>query len=278
MTALAPSDVDIRDAAPVLDVAQADLLLTTTRSVRRRLDLTRPVPRHLIEAALEVAVQAPTAENEQNWHWLVVTDPRPRQALAEVFQRVWRFHRTDMGARSSRRRNTPAARRLEDSVARLAETIAEVPVLVLPCLVGPPPNATALDEAWQARIATTALPPDNPIHRSRVGPARLSRYYGSIYPAIWSFQLALRARGLGSTITCLHLPFAEAVGAALGIPQAVSQICLLPVAYTIGTDFSPARRVPARDRTYWQRWGNSGAVPTGTGSPGVQANGGTGRD
>ena len=260
MTAVAGPLTDTDTAAalplggvPPFLVEETDRLLTTTRSVRRRLDPDRPVPRSIVEEALQVAVHAPSADDQQNWRFVVVTDPGVRAAVGEVFRRSWEFHRADVSGRAGRRRHSPAARRNEASVAALAATIAQVPVLVVPCVIGPAPDPAAIDAQWAELNAHK--PADDPAHEVRMGHLRASTWFGSIYPAVWSLQLALRSRGLGSTVTCMHLPFAAAVAELLGIPSAVTQVCLLPVAWTVGTDFGPAARVPARDRTYWERWG-----------------------
>lgn len=243
------------DALPApFDLAETDRLLTTTRAVRRRLDLDRPVPRALVEEALQVAVHAPSADNQQNWRWLVVTDPSSRRAIGAVFERSWEFHRAEISGRSGRRRHSPQSVRNEASAAALAACIARVPVLVLPCVVGAPPDPAGVDAQW--RDLNAHKPADDPAHQVSLGHLRASTWFGSVWPAVWSFQLALRSRGLGTTATCMHLPFADAVAEVLGIPAAVTQVCLLPVAWTKGTDFAPAPRVPARERTFWERWGS----------------------
>ncbi len=235
------------------DLLETDRLLTTTRSVRKRLDLERPVPRQVIEEALEVAVQAPTANNQQNWRWLVVTDPELKDKLAYMVGQAWRFHERVVWARSGRRRNDEQARRNHDSSRALVEILAKVPVLVIPCVLGRPPDIGEIDRQWssshQAKLLVGTWK-----EGARMGAMRASNFYGSILPAIWSFQLALRSRGLGSTITGMHLPFERNVAELLGIPAGVTQICLVPVAYTIGTDFRPANRHAAKERTYWERW------------------------
>jgi nitroreductase len=207
----------------MFDVAMIDELLTTTRAVRRRLDLTRPVERDVILECLRIAVQAPTASNQQDWRWLVITDAAKRAALADLYREVG-------GAYLEQARRNQAddqTRRVYESAYALSEFLHEVPVFVIPCVdkrVDGAPNA----------LAASA--------------------YGSIIPAAWSFMLALRARGLGSVWTTLHL-FKEAEAAAiLGIPDNVTQIALLPVAYTIGTDFKPAARPPVSEITYWNAW------------------------
>ncbi|MEU7478386.1 nitroreductase family protein [Lentzea sp. NPDC042327] len=234
------------------DVLETDRLLTTTRSVRRRLDLDRPVPRAVIEEALEIAVQAPTANDQQNWRWVVITEQAVKDQLAELFDISWQFHQKEVWTRSGRRRNNPQMRKNNASAAALAETIARVPALVIPCVLGRPPDIGAIDAEWLGSTGTRNLGTWQ--EGVRIGAMRASNFYGSIFPAVWSFQLALRSRGLGSTITCMHLPFERQVGELLGIPAGVTQVCLVPVAYTIGTDFRPAKRVPAKERTSWERW------------------------
>ena len=89
-------------------------------------------------------------------------------------------------------------------------------------------------------------------------PAGMSAgFWGSLLPAAWSFMLALRSRGLGSAWTTLHLMGDGEKQAAdvLGIPfEKYSQGGLFPIAYTKGTDFKPARRLPAEQLTHWNTW------------------------
>ena len=206
-----------------LDLAQTDALLSTTRSVRRRLDLERPVPREVILECLELAVQAPTGGNAQGWRWLVVDDPATRASLAELYGRTGRDY---LGSYRSGELTTQTARVL-DSADHLLDVLADVPVLVIPCIKG--------------RLTGTSM-------------FEASSLLGSIIPAIWSFQLALRSRGLGSTYTTLHLAHEREAAELLGIPDGVSQVALLPVAYTVGTDFRPAARGPIEHITHWNRW------------------------
>jgi nitroreductase len=241
-------------STPPFDVAETDRLLTTTRSVRRRLDLDRPVPPEIVREALEVAVQAPTANNHQNWRWLVITEPAVKAKLAEMIRSSWTFHRNDIWTNAGRRRNDARAKRNDASALALTETLEAAPVLVIPCVLGRPPDIAAINEAWRVRMADKVA--EDPGHLVRHGETRASIFYGSIFPAIWSFQLALRSRGLGSTITCLHVPHEREVGRLLGIPSGVTQVCMIPVAYTLGTDFRPAERYSAEERTYWERWGS----------------------
>ncbi len=238
---------------PPFDVLETDRLLTTTRSVRRRLDLERPVPRAVIEEALEVAIQAPTANDQQNWRWLVITDQELKDKLAYMVSQAWRFHQREVWTRSGRRRTNEQSKRNHESANTLVETLAQVPALVIPCVLGRPPDIGDIDRQW-AGSHNSSLLEGTWKEGALMGAMRASNFYGSIYPAIWSFQLALRSRGLGSTITGMHLPFERQVGELLGIPAGVAQICLLPVAYTIGTDFRPANRHAAKERTYWERW------------------------
>ena len=205
-----------------MDTAVTDLLLSTTRAVRKRLDLDRPVERQVILDCLRLAVQAPSGSNSQGWRWLVVTDPDKKAALARMYD--------EAGGEYLRGNATASgtAGRVYSSAAYLVDVLHRVPALVIPCIEG------RVDGADNARAAG---------------------FYGSILPAVWSFQLALRSRGLGSAWTSLHLGREKEAAALLGIPDNVSQVALLPVAYTVGTDFKPAERRPVDEITYWDTWG-----------------------
>jgi len=208
------------------DVAMCDDLLATTRAVRKRLDLDRPVPREIVMQCLELAVQAPTASNTQGWRWIVVEDAAKRAAIATRYREATLAYLASSGGDG----NAPDAQtaRVVDSALWLANNLARVPLFLIPCL-------------------EPRMPADLPELM------RLS-FYGSIFPAIWSFQLALRARGLGSALTTLHLSFEADVAALLGIPDHVQQVALLPVAYTLGTDFKRAKRPPVSEITHWDAW------------------------
>lgn len=209
------------------DIAMCDELLTTTRAVRKRLDLDRPVPRSLINECLELAVQAPTRANTQIWRWLVVDDAHTRKALADLYRRgaAGYFGQAQASPQVQQDRQT---QRVLDSALYLMEHLEKVPVHLIPCVIERPPDGAPL--------------------------AQLSSLFGSIYPAIWSFQLALRARGLGSALTTLHLAQEKEAAALLGIPDHVLQVALLPVAYTKGTDFKRAARPPVASMTHWNTW------------------------
>jgi nitroreductase len=207
---------------PLLDLTP-DELLSTTRAVRKRLDLTRPVPDEVLEECVRLAVQAPTSTNTQNWHFVVVTDEARRAALAELYLRSWIPYN---GGKSPHEEPVdPSA----DSTSRyLAAHLHEVPAHVIPCIEGRPEGLAPADLAW---------------------------FYGSIIQAGWSFQLAARARGLGSVWTTHHLDYEREAAAVLGIPfDEITQVALIPVAYTIGTDFKPARRNPLESVLHWQTW------------------------
>jgi len=198
------------------DLASVDWVLRTTRSVRRRLDFDRPVPAEVIEECIDVATQAPTGIAAENWRFLVLTSPERKLAIAELYRRAL--------DRMVEARGEPA----KTTQRALAERIHEVPALILVCAEGRPP--------------LTSSP-------MQVG------FYGSILPAAWSLMLALRARGLGSTWTSLHLLYESEAAEALGIPDGVTQTVLLPVAYTKDAVLKPARRKPAREVTFWDHWG-----------------------
>jgi len=211
--------------SPHFDLSQTDELLSTTRAVRRRLDLDRPVERAVLLDCLRLSQQAPTASNTQHWRWVVVTDEDKRAALGEIYRRGKPFLAQGRGAISADEAQT---HRVYDSAEWLMENIHRVPALVIPCLEG-------------------RVPQDS-------HPGMQAATYGSIFPAIWSFQLALRSRDLGSALTTIHLYFADDAAELLGIPEDVMQIALLPVAYTIRTDFKRAQRPPVEDIVHFDGW------------------------
>ena len=212
-----------------------DELLTTTRSVRKRLDFSRPVEPELIRECLQIAVQAPTGGNRQHWHFVVVTDSQQRQALGDIYRKGWDTYRqqqTAAAAASTSNRLTPEMMatlgKVLDSANYLAEHMHEAPVMVIPCGYG---RVEGLPSSAQAG------------------------YWGSIFPATWSFMLAARARGLGTCWTSVHLHYEKEAAEVLGIPyDRITQGALIPVAHTIGENFKPAPRIPLDDIVHWDRW------------------------
>jgi nitroreductase len=202
-----------------------DELLSTTRAVRRRLDLTRPVEREVLEDCLRLAQQAPTASYAQNWHFVVVTDAGSRAALGELWRKVAGPY---LARRAKAAAADPVVARISDSVRHLAEHIHEVPVHVIPCVEGRTDGAPAAVQASR---------------------------WASIIPAAWSFMLAARARGLGGVWTTFHLRHEREAAELLGIPyDRVMQAALIPVAYILGTDFRAAPRRPLDTMVHWDRW------------------------
>ena len=211
-----------------MDLASTDKLLTTTRSVRKRLDFSRPVPRSVIEECIDIAFQAPSGSNAQGWSFVVVTDPAKRLAIADYYRKVFAGYITapqpDYSADPKR---AAQQARVRDSATYLADHMHEAPALVIPCIQGRPR-----------------------------GEGNQAGFWGSILPAAWSFMLALRSRGLGTAWTTMHLVYEKEISALLGIPENVSQAVLLPVAYYTGDDFHKAQRVDATKLTHWDAWGS----------------------
>ena len=207
------------------DLATVDQLLTTTRAVRKRLDLARPVPRDVVLECIRLAMQAPAGRNVQRGRWLVIDDPTTRGALADLYRRAYEPYVANHEHAGS---NGGTASRVRSSADHLAAHLHEVPIHVIPCAFGK--------------------------RRLDASQAEQAGFYGSILPAVWSFQLALRSRGLGSAWTTLHLEHEAEAAELLGIPDDVSQVALLPVAYYSGDSFQPASRRPAEDVTYWNHW------------------------
>lgn len=203
-----------------------DDVLTTTRTVRRRLDLQRPVARPLIEECISLALQAPNGKNEQLWHWVLVDAPRLRAKVADLYGEALDSYATDPN-RPHWRPTTPADHRVAESVDYLRRHLAEVPLLVIPTAAGRVEQRSIVDQA---------------------------NHWGSILPAMWSFMLALRSRGLGSAWTTMHLLRERDVGDLLGIPADHTQAGLLAVGHTLGTDFKPAPRRPPTDVIGWNHW------------------------
>ncbi len=210
-----------------------DQVLTTTRSVRKRLDFTRPVEPEVIRECLEIALQAPSGGNSQRWHFVIVTDANKRLALADLYRKSYYPYRASQtAAASATLANNPQRAVVQQRVANssdyLAEHLHEVPVHLIPCIAV---RVDGLSADAQAGI------------------------WGSILPATWSFMLAARARGLGTAWTTLHLPYEQEAAAVLGIPyEKITQAALIPVAYTLGTDFSPAPREPLDKVLHWDQW------------------------
>jgi nitroreductase len=220
---------------PLLDLTP-DALLSTTRSVRKRLDFSRPVEPELIDECLELAVQAPTGGNRQLWHFVVVTDAQQRKALGEIYRKGYTFYRQQIAAESTNiassrltRERLETLKKVRNSSEYLAEHMHEAPVLLIPCLWGSVDNLASVEQAGA---------------------------WGSILPAVWSFMLAARARGLGTCWTTVHLYYELEAAEVLGIPfDKVSQAALIPVAYTLGgTDFKPAPRVPMDSIVHRDKW------------------------
>lgn len=215
-----------------MDLASIDKVLTTTRSVRKRLDLTRPVEPEVIQDCLEIAIQAPTGSNAQGWHFMVVTDKEKKAQIGKLYQESFLQYAGSTKEQPQRQGtdqpgHVKQMKRVLSSSFYLADVMGKVPVMVIPCIRGRVEKADQMSQAG---------------------------FYGSILPAAWSFMLALRARGLGASWTTLHLRYEKEIGELLGIPASVTQAALLPVAYYTGDDFKPAKRLPSTELTSWNTW------------------------
>lgn len=206
------------------DLAEMNRLLTTTKQVRKRLDLTRPVPYDVLLECIEVAGHAPMGGNLERNRWLIVDDGDLKSRIAERFAEVGRpYLAANSGVRPDDR-----SQRVIASAEYLVDHLAEVPALLI---------ALRLDRP--------------PFDQSQGG---VAAYYGSVLPGVWSFQLAARARGIGSAWTTFHLEHEAEIAELLGIPETVTQVALLAVGYYTGDDFTPAPRRPATDVTYLNGW------------------------
>jgi len=209
------------------DLNQTDHLLSTTRAVRKRLDLTRPVPRDLILDCVRLATQAPAGSNIQKWRWLVVEKPELKKGLADIYRRAYAPY-IGLQREAVEKKGRNDASGIMESSDHLANVLEQVPALLIPCGLDRMP-ASASNQA-------------------------VSGYYGSLLPAVWSFMLAARSRGLGTAYTTLHLAYEEEAAALLEIPNTVTQLALIPIAYYTGDDFKPGKRRAAEEITYFNTW------------------------
>jgi nitroreductase len=209
----------------MLDLATVDELLTTTRSVRKRLDFERPIEPAVIEQCLEIAIQAPSGSDRQKWHFVVITEPTLKHEIAGLYRQSFAsYFGQPQGPHGGPYTPTSA---LESSALYLVEHFHRVPVMVLFC--------------YEGRVETSS-------------PMAQASLYGSILPAAWSFMLALRSRGLGTAWTTLHLRYEREAAALLQLPENLTQAVLFPIAYFTGENFQPAKRQPASEQTHWNGW------------------------
>jgi nitroreductase len=206
-----------------------DELLTTTRTVRKRLDLSRPVPLDLIRECLEVALQAPSGSNRQGWHWMVITDEKSRRAIGDYYRQSVASYLKSPGAAAALFEDDPqrnaVQRRVGESVAYLGAHMGEVPVLIIPCISAPRLRAESQAGLW-----------------------------GSLLPAAWSYMLAARARRLGTAWTTLHLRYEKGISELLGMPPDIRQGALIPTAYYTGDTFQLAPRQPLDEVLHINSW------------------------
>ena len=215
------------DTSAPFDLDTVDRLLSTTRAVRKRLDLDRPVPREVVLDCLRLSVYAPNASNAQRWRWVLVEDETRRAAIGAWYRE---YLSPPMTALLAQRRASgdSAGVRHSESVLHLGAVFDRVPVVAVVCVEG------RIEDDPTLNGATWLL--------------------GSVFQAVWSFQLALRSRGLGSTFTTAHVLFERELRELLAIPGTHSVVCMVPLAYTIGTDFRPGPRLPIEDVTFLDQW------------------------
>ncbi len=212
----------------------ADQLLTTTRAVRKRLDFSRPVEDSVIRECVDIAMQSPSGSNKMTMQFVVVRDEAKRKAIGEVYRQCYEIYRSLDGIyigsieKSNDVENAQQIRSAS-SADFLGEHMGDAPALVIACNVG------SRVEGAPAMMAASMM--------------------GNVLPAMWSFMLAARARGLGTAWTTVHLMMEQQVADIVGIPfETVQQACLSPIAYTKGTDFKPAERPNADSIIHWDTW------------------------
>ena len=197
-----------------IDTAAVDAALTTTRAVRLRLDLERPVDNEILYDCIDIAEQAPSGGNQGSRRWIIVREPRVKEKLAGLYLDAagkWMIETRDSLAGSGHPQE-----KVMRSAAHLAEHLAEVPAIVVPTIIG--------------RYSGSGQP----------------GLFDSVIQSVWSFCVALRARGLGTSWTTAILSREDELRALLSIPDGNTPIAMIPVAWTKGTDFKTAPRYPAR--------------------------------
>ena len=219
----------------------ADEVLTTTRSVRKRLDLTRPVSRALIAECLDIAFQAPNGSNQNTWQWVVVDDRSLMRQIAEIYDaslndfitspegQAYQKEAAKKVAQDTTGKVAEGMMKMSASVDYLRQNMAKMPAVVVPMFYGRPEKMDLFHQASN---------------------------WGSVLPAVWSLFLALRVRGLGSAWTTAHILREKQMAELLAIPYGdYTQVGLFPIAYTIGTDFKKAARKPVAEVVSWNRFG-----------------------
>jgi nitroreductase len=211
-----------------------DELLSTTRAVRKRLDFDKSVPMNLIDECLQLAMQGPTGSYSQGWHFVVIDDKEKISSIARLYKMSFTQYLSNPHASqesSPEQADTlRALKRVVSSAQYLSDNLQKTPVILIPCISGRT-NAPGLSTGDRAGI------------------------YGSILPATWNFMLAARARGLGTCWTTLHLAYEQEVAEILNIPfELIEQVALIPVAYTVGTDFKSAPRKPSDGMVHINSW------------------------
>ena len=213
-----------------IDVAVADHLLTTTRGIRRRMDFARPVDISIIDKCIEVAIQAPVGDPDMGAHFIVITEPELRRSISELYCKALGPYCDEFEAaelESTDASEHDRIRKVYSTYRWHGENLYRAPVLIIVAMQGRYEN---------------------------LGVRHQTARYGSILPAAWSLMLALRARGLGSCWTTLHVEYERETAEFLGAPEDITQAVLMPVGYYTGSDFKPAKRPPASRYIHYNGW------------------------
>lgn len=208
------------------DLAETDRLMMTTKQVRRRLNLDKRVPTDIVLDCIDVASRAPIGGNMQVNRWLLIDDADTKSALAALYRRTGTDYLENGRKQVEAAGSDPTSVKVVESSIYLLDHLHQVPLMIIPVRMGRP-GTEVFEQAT---------------------------FWGSVTPGVWSLQMALRSRGIGSAWTTLHLYHEKEANALLGIPDDFTQVALLPVAYFLGDDFAPSKRRPAQDVTYLNQW------------------------
>jgi len=214
-----------------VDLNSAEYVLTTTRTVRKRLDLEKRVPRGVVEECLRIALQAPNGSNMNTWRWVIVDDRETIGRIAELYRAGMNDHVASLGENTGsgyKAAGNPGFQALADSVQYFLDNLEHLQMVAFPLMAGRPEGRSVFDQASM---------------------------WGSSLQSVWSFFLALRTRGMGSAWTTVHLWREREFADLLGIPfEEYTQVGMFPIAYTIGLDFKVARRKPVEEVLSWNHF------------------------
>jgi nitroreductase len=214
------------EALARLGMPMADAM-RTQRAVRRL--RTDPVSHDILLPLLELSLKAPTSSNTQDWSYLVVEDRQQKARIAALYRKLYRVF-------------NPIVERMAKGDERELRNMApgqwqqqhfeDLPVFVIPCY----------------RRGLKHMP----VGRPQIA---VSSFYGSVYPAVQNLLLGCRAVGLGASLQTLPIWYIPSARRILGLPRAVTPVCIIPIGWARG-NYGPTTRRPIGEIVHLDRYGN----------------------